>query len=50
LKISRQFEERYTANLVPNTAHIIPFTLCETVVPAIYNVITVTYIQASIFN
>jgi hypothetical protein len=29
LKISRQFKERYTANLVPNAAHIIQFTLCE---------------------
>jgi hypothetical protein len=29
LEISRQFKERYTANLVPNTAHIIQFTLCE---------------------
>jgi hypothetical protein len=29
LKISRQFNERYTANLVPNIAHILQFTLCE---------------------
>jgi hypothetical protein len=29
LEISRQFNARYTANLVPNTAHIIQFTLWE---------------------
>jgi hypothetical protein len=29
LYISRQFNAGYTANLVPNTAHIIQFTLCE---------------------
>jgi hypothetical protein len=29
LDISRQFNARYTANLVPNTAHIVQFTLCE---------------------
>jgi hypothetical protein len=29
LEISRQFKARYTANLVPNTAHILRFTLCE---------------------
>jgi hypothetical protein len=29
LYISRQFNARYTANLVPNTAHIVQFTLCE---------------------
>jgi hypothetical protein len=29
LEISRQFNARYTANLVPNTAHIVQFTLCE---------------------
>jgi hypothetical protein len=29
LEVSRQFNPRYTANLVPNTAHILPFTLCE---------------------
>jgi hypothetical protein len=29
LEISRQFNARYTANLVPNTAHILRFTLCE---------------------
>jgi hypothetical protein len=29
LEISRQFNERYTAIMVPNTAHILQFTLCE---------------------
>jgi hypothetical protein len=29
LEISRQFNARYTANLVPNTAHILHFTLSE---------------------
>jgi hypothetical protein len=29
LEISRQFNARYTANLVPNTAHILRFTQCE---------------------
>jgi hypothetical protein len=29
LQISRQFNASYTANLVPNTAHILRFTLCE---------------------
>jgi hypothetical protein len=29
LYISRQFNSRYTANLVPNTAHTFRFTLCE---------------------
>jgi hypothetical protein len=29
LEISRQFTARYTANLVPNTAHILQFMLCE---------------------
>jgi hypothetical protein len=29
MEISRQFNSRYTANLVPNTAHILRFTLCE---------------------
>jgi hypothetical protein len=29
LEISRQFNSRYTANLVPNTAHIFRFALCE---------------------
>jgi hypothetical protein len=28
LEISRQFNARYTANLVPNTAHILRLTLC----------------------
>jgi hypothetical protein len=29
LEISRQFNERYTAILVPNTAHVLRFTLLE---------------------
>jgi hypothetical protein len=29
LEISRQFTARYTANFVPDTAHILLFTLCE---------------------
>jgi hypothetical protein len=29
LEISRQLNVRYTANLVPNTANILQFTLCE---------------------
>jgi hypothetical protein len=29
LYISRQFNARYTANLLPNTAHILQFTLCD---------------------
>jgi hypothetical protein len=29
LEVSRQFNARYTANLVPNAAHILRFTLCE---------------------
>jgi hypothetical protein len=28
LEISRQFNARYTANLVPNTAHIVKYTPC----------------------
>jgi hypothetical protein len=29
MEISRQFNPRYTANLVPHTAHILQFTPCE---------------------
>jgi hypothetical protein len=29
LSVSRQLNARYTANLVPNTAHILRFTLCD---------------------
>jgi hypothetical protein len=29
MEISRQFQPRYTANLVPHTAHILQFTPCE---------------------
>jgi hypothetical protein len=33
--MSRQFNVRYTANLMPKIGHIPQFTLCELVVPAI---------------
>jgi hypothetical protein len=29
LEIFRHFDARYTANLVPNTVHIVKFTLCD---------------------
>jgi hypothetical protein len=29
LEIFRHFDQRYTANLLSNTAHIVQFTLCE---------------------
>jgi hypothetical protein len=29
LEVSRQFNARYTVNLLPNTAHILQFMLCE---------------------
>jgi hypothetical protein len=29
LEISRQFDARYTANLMPDTAHILRFTICD---------------------
>jgi hypothetical protein len=29
LEIFRKFDARYAATLVPNTAHILQFTLCE---------------------
>jgi hypothetical protein len=50
LDICRDLDARYTANLVPNTALVIQFTLCDLVVPHRYNVITAPHIQASIFN
>jgi hypothetical protein len=50
LKTSGKFKERHTSNIVPHTTHIIQFTLCEPVVSTIYNVVTVTYIHASIFK
>jgi hypothetical protein len=28
-EISRQFNARYNANLLPNTAHVLQFTLCD---------------------
>jgi hypothetical protein len=50
LVIYRQFNARYTANREPNTAHILQFTLCELVLPAIYSIVTAPHIQASIFK
>jgi hypothetical protein len=50
LMISRQCNMRYTANWEPSTAHILQFTLCELVVPAIYSIVTAPHIQASIFS
>jgi hypothetical protein len=29
LEVSRQFSARYTASMVPNTAQILQFTLCD---------------------
>jgi hypothetical protein len=29
LEVSRQFNARYTANLVPNAVRLVQFTLCE---------------------
>jgi hypothetical protein len=50
LDICWDLDVRYTANLVPNAALVIQFTLCELVVPHRCNVITAPHIQASIFN
>jgi hypothetical protein len=50
LDIRRHLDARYTANLAPNTAPAIHFTLCELVVPHIYNVVTAPHIQPSIFS
>jgi hypothetical protein len=50
LMISRQCNMRYTANWEPSTAHVLQFTLCELVVPAIYSIVTAPHIQASIFS
>jgi hypothetical protein len=49
-EVSRRFNGRYTANLVPNTAHILPVYAMWTVVPAIYNVVTSPHIQSSVCN
>jgi hypothetical protein len=45
LEISRQFNARYTAILVPNTAHILPFTLCE-----LWSRLYTKYFQLRIFR
>jgi hypothetical protein len=45
LEISPQFNARYTANVVPNTAHIIQFTQCV-LWPRTYT----TYLQPLIFR
>jgi hypothetical protein len=45
LEISRQFNSRYTANLVPNTAHILRFALCE-----LWSRTYTTYLQLRIFR
>jgi hypothetical protein len=45
LEISRQFNARYTANLVPNTAHILPFRLCE-----LWSRLYTKYFQLHIFK
>jgi hypothetical protein len=50
LEIFRHFDARYTANMVPNTAHILPVYAMWTVVPAIYKVFTAPHSQATIFN
>jgi hypothetical protein len=45
LEIYRQFNVRYTANLVPNTAHNLLFTLSE-----LWSRIYTMYLQLHIFN
>jgi hypothetical protein len=45
LEISRQFNSRYTANLVPDTAHILQFTLCE-----LWSRTYTMYLQLRIFS
>jgi hypothetical protein len=50
LDMCRQFDAPYTANLEPNTAHILQITLCDCGPGHIYNVFTAPHIQASIFK
>jgi hypothetical protein len=50
LELCRQFNAPYTANIVPNTAHILQITLCDCGPGHIYNVFTAPHIQASIFK
>jgi hypothetical protein len=45
LEISRQFNARYTANFESNTAHILPFTLCE-----LWSRLYTKYLQLRIFG
>jgi hypothetical protein len=45
LDISRQFYAHYTANIEPNTAHILPFTLCE-----LWSRLYTKYLQLHIFR
>jgi hypothetical protein len=45
LEISRQFYAPYTANFEPNTAHILPFTLCE-----LWSRLYTKYLQLRIFR
>jgi hypothetical protein len=45
LYISHQFNARYTANFEPNTAHILPFTLCE-----LWSSLYTKYFQLRIFR
>jgi hypothetical protein len=45
LEVSRQCNERYTARLVPITAHILQFTLCE-----LWSRTYTKYLQLSIFR
>jgi hypothetical protein len=45
LEISRQFSERYTANLVPNTAHSVQFKQC-----VLWSRTYTTYLQLLIFR
>jgi hypothetical protein len=50
LEISRQFNDRYTANLVAHIAHILLVYAVWTAVLAIYKVFTAPHGQATIFN
>jgi hypothetical protein len=50
LEISRQFNERNTANLVPNIAHILQFSLCEQWSRTYTMHLQLRMLSASIFN
>jgi hypothetical protein len=45
LEICRYLDARYTANFEPNTAHILPFTLCE-----LWSRLYTKYLQLRIFR